>query len=145
VEGLPDSSRGFTPRLLPLHVAVERPFQFGGGQGLVYARATRWQVLQASDSFITSPYERSPQLGVSWLGGNLAGWQYALEAEYNRFTLPHDQQATTAACRATRTPAGLAQPPAARAGLVAGAQALAQRGFLQRGSVAAAGAGSRRA
>ena len=90
----PDSNRGFTPRLLPLHVAVERPFGLGGGQGLVYARATRWQVLQASDSFITAPYERSPQVGASW-GGALAGWAYALEAEYNRFTLPHDQQATT--------------------------------------------------
>jgi LPS-assembly protein len=90
----PDSNRGFTPRLLPLHVAVERPFGLGGGQGLAYARATRWQVLQASDSFITAPYERSPQVGASW-GGAVAGWAYALEAEYNRFTLPHDQQATT--------------------------------------------------
>ena len=90
----PDANRGFTPRLLPLHAAVERPFVFGRGQGLVYARATRWQVLQASESFITAPYERSPQVGTR-LGGDQAGWEYALEAEYNRFTLPHDQQVTT--------------------------------------------------
>ena len=90
----PDSNRGFTPRLLPLHAALERPFPFAGGQGLAYARATRWQVLQASDSFITAPYERSPQVGTQ-LAGHLGAWQYALEAEYNRFTLPHDQRTTT--------------------------------------------------
>ncbi len=90
----PDSNRGFTPRLLPLRAALERPFDLGGGQGLLYARTTRWQVLQASDSFITSPYERSPQVGAR-LGGKLGGWEYALESEYNRFTLPDDQQATT--------------------------------------------------
>lgn len=98
----PDSNRSFTPRLLPLHAALERPFSLSDGQGLFYARATRWQVLQASDSFIASPYERSPQLGAR-LGGRLAGWQYAVEAEYNRFTLPHDQAFSTQRLPGERT------------------------------------------
>jgi LPS-assembly protein len=49
-------------------------------------------VLQADDSLIASPYERGPQAGLR-LGGTRAGWQVALEAEYNRFTLPHGQDA----------------------------------------------------
>jgi LPS-assembly protein len=139
----PDSSRGFTPRLLPLHAAVERPFQFGTGQGLVYARATRWQVLQASDSFITSPYERSPQLGVN-LGGKLAGWQYGLEAEYNRFTLPHDQQATTGRLPGERTHAlGSLSHPLRAPGWWVVPKVSFNAASYNAGSVAAAGAGSR--
>jgi LPS-assembly protein len=91
----PNANRSLTARLLPLHLALERPFEIGGGVGLLYARATRWQVLQASDSFIASPYERSPQLGVR-LGGRLGGWEYALESEFNRFALPQGQELSTA-------------------------------------------------
>jgi LPS-assembly protein len=95
----PNENRSLTARLLPLHLALERPFVSGSGQGLVYVRATRWQVLQAADSFITSPYERSPQLGVQWAGRG-ASWEFALESEFNRFTLPQGQEAST------RRPAG---------------------------------------
>jgi LPS-assembly protein len=64
-----------------------------GAEGLLYARTTQWQVLQATDSVIASPYERGPQLGFS-MGGQDTGWHYALETEYNRFTLPHRQDST---------------------------------------------------
>lgn len=88
----PNAERSLTGRLLPLRVGAEHPFTAGNGQGLVYARALQWQVLQASDAKVISPYERTPQVGVS-LAGEGGGWQYAAEAEYNRFTLP---QATDA-------------------------------------------------
>jgi LPS-assembly protein len=89
----PDAGRSLTARLLPLRLELERPLALGPGEGLVYARALKWQVLQDSDSFINAPYERSPQVGVR-LGGRLPwGFEAAMEAEYNRFTLPHDQAA----------------------------------------------------
>ena len=87
----PSAARGFTPRLLPLRLELERPFQLAGATGLAYARALRWQVLQDVDSFIRAPYERSPQLGVRLGAGFASGLEVALEGEFNRFTLPHDQ------------------------------------------------------
>jgi LPS-assembly protein len=88
----PNAARSLTSRLLPLRVGLERAFGLAGGQGLMYARALRWQVLQGSDSAVVSPYERSPQVGVR-LGGQNESWQYALETEYNRFTLPSGEAA----------------------------------------------------
>ena len=89
----PGRNRSITPRLLPLRVNLEQPFAAGsGGHGLVYARALQWQVLQGSDSPVISPYERSPQVGVR-VGGSKGGWEYALESEFNRFTLPHGDAA----------------------------------------------------
>ncbi len=90
----PNESRSLTARLLPLRAALERPLAWAGGEGLLYARTTRWQVLQADDSFIASPYERSPQIGARF-DGELQGWQYALEAEYNSFRLPDGQADST--------------------------------------------------
>ncbi len=95
----PDANRSFTARLLPVRLGVERPFELPQGEGLVYVRALRWQVLQDTDSFINAPYERSPQIGVR-LGGRFGtvsgnasggGFDYSLESEYNRFTLPQNQ------------------------------------------------------
>ena len=85
----PSSERSFLPRLLPLRLALERPFQMQTGAGEAYLRTLRWQVLQAPDSLIAAPYQRSVQLGVRY-GGGLNGWRYALETEYNSFTLPGD-------------------------------------------------------
>ena len=87
----PDGARSFTARLLPVRLGVERPFELPQGEGLVYARALQWQALQDSDSFINAPYERSPQIGVR-LGGRFGGgFEYAVESEFNRFTLPRRQ------------------------------------------------------
>ncbi|MDO9072943.1 MAG: LPS assembly protein LptD [Rubrivivax sp.] len=83
----PNAGRSLTARLLAARVAFEHPFSVAKGEGLVYARALQWQVLQASDQLVISPYERTPQLGVRF-GGERGAWQYGVETEYNRFTLP---------------------------------------------------------
>lgn len=83
----PNASRSLTPRLLAARAALEHPFAAGPGEGLLYARALQWQVLQASDETVVSPYERTPQIGLR-LSGARGAWQYAVETEYNRFTLP---------------------------------------------------------
>ena len=91
----PDATRSITSRLLPLRLGLERPLQLPLGEGLVYARLMKWQVLQADDSFIRAPYERSPQIGLRLQGGLMGGFEYALESEFNRFNLPHDQASST--------------------------------------------------
>lgn len=86
----PGRARTLTPRLLALRTGIEQPFALGdGGDGLAYARAVRWQVLQGSDSNVVAPYERAPQLGAR-LGGAWRGIDWGVETEFNRFTLPHD-------------------------------------------------------
>lgn len=84
----PRSTDAFTPRLLPLQAEIERGFGWSGLQGLVYARARRWQVLQSAVDAVVSPYERSPQAGATLSGPLPGGFELALEAEVNRFTLP---------------------------------------------------------
>ena len=90
-----NAGRSLTPRLLPLRASVEQPFTAGTGEGLVYARAMQWQVLQGSDAPVVSPYERTPQIGLR-LAAQGGAWQYALETEYNRFTLPQGAAARAA-------------------------------------------------
>lgn len=83
----PDGARSLAPRLLPARANVEQSFGLAGGEGLLYARAQRWQVLQGSDALVTSPYQRAPQLGLRWRG-SAGGFDLAVETEGNRFTLP---------------------------------------------------------
>ncbi|MBI5718196.1 MAG: LPS-assembly protein LptD [Burkholderiales bacterium] len=83
----PNRGLSIAPRLLPSRVAFERPFGWTGGGGLAYARVAQWQVLQGTDEAVVSPYERQPQVGLR-LGGRQGSWVWALESEYNRFTLP---------------------------------------------------------
>jgi LPS-assembly protein len=92
----PKESRNFTSRLLPSRLSLERALDWpaANGHGLVYLRSTQWQVLQAADSFITAPYQRAPQVGLRFKG-QVAGWEWDVEGEYNRFTLPPGQGATT--------------------------------------------------
>ena len=95
----PSSNRSFTPRLLPLRVGIERAFALGSfGEAVAYGRALRWQVLQASDSAIASPYQRAPQVGLR-VAGYAGGFGFGAETEYNRFTLPSGE-----AARAGRLP-----------------------------------------
>jgi LPS-assembly protein len=87
----PNANRGLTSRLLPLRLGLEQAYEVPGGLGLSYARALRWQVLQGSDSVVVSPYERSPQVGTRLSGTiGVAGenFEYTMETEFNRFTLP---------------------------------------------------------
>jgi LPS-assembly protein len=97
----PDVERSLMPRLLPLQAHAELPWRWargdGGARGEIQARAygrvQQWQLLQAQDSFIEAPYERSPQLGLA-LDARLGRWVLALESEFNRFSLPHGQAQT---------------------------------------------------
>jgi LPS-assembly protein len=93
----PDAGRSLTPRLLVGRAGIERSFAAAGGDGLVYARVQRWQVLQDSDELVTSPYQRSPQLGLQF-GRALApagGFDYRVETELNQFTLPDGEPDAT--------------------------------------------------
>ena len=88
----PGSTRTLTTRLLPARTFLERPFSTGAGEGLVYARTLRWQVLQASDATVISPYERLPQVGVRY-DGEAYSLRFGGEFEYNRFALPGGEAA----------------------------------------------------
>jgi LPS-assembly protein len=100
----PKANRSFTARLLPSTLQIERQFDLASsaptepgalaGQGLLYARLAQWQVLQATDSFITAPYQRSPQVGLQ-INAQHSGLQLALQTEFNRFTLPGNQATAT--------------------------------------------------
>ena len=83
----PNAGRSLTARLLPARLSLEQPLRAGPALGLAYVRALQWQVLQGSDAAVVSPYERTPQVGVR-MGLQRGGWDVAVEAEYNRFTLP---------------------------------------------------------
>jgi LPS-assembly protein len=89
----PTASRSLTPRLLPLLLSAEHALAFGAAQGQWYARVQHWQVLQGSDDRVDAPYQRAPQLGLALHGtlGAAAGWQWSMQTEFNRFTLPHGQ------------------------------------------------------
>ncbi|MBK1612875.1 organic solvent tolerance protein [Rubrivivax gelatinosus] len=84
----PDSRRSLTPRLLGSDARIEQALHLGDSEGLAYVRTQRWQVLQDSDQLVTSPYQRSPQVGLRLGGGAGAGLRYSAETEFNRFTLP---------------------------------------------------------
>lgn len=73
-----------TPRLLLSDIQATRPF----GEWTTYARAQRWQVLQASDSTIVAPYERLPQIGARTLQPVGDGFEVGFEGEFNRFGNP---------------------------------------------------------
>jgi len=80
-----------TPRLLSraahLRRDVERELSVGQFGFSTYAAVQDWQVLQDSESGITSPYRRMPQLGVVGSLGAWSGIQTQLQLEYNRFQL----------------------------------------------------------
>jgi LPS-assembly protein len=78
-----------TPRLLPLTVQVERDFGTTALGAEIYARTQRWQVLQFPNTF-DAPFNRDVQVGLRSSGHLLAGAQYAIETEVNRFALPTD-------------------------------------------------------
>ncbi|MBL8287511.1 MAG: LPS-assembly protein LptD [Rubrivivax sp.] len=83
----PNRGLSLAPRLLPSRLAFERPFGVAGGEGLAYARLAQWQVLQGTDEGVLAPYERVPQAGLR-VAGRRGEWVWALEGEYNHFTLP---------------------------------------------------------
>jgi LPS-assembly protein len=81
----------FTPRLLPTDVWAGRRVSLGGGDSSFYARVQRWQLLQsdeADERIDLPPYQRSPQIGLRYGALGPGGTEWALETEFNRFTLP---------------------------------------------------------
>ncbi len=84
----PRAQLAFTPRLLPSKLQVERSFGNADLGVNVYARLHQWQVLQSTDAPVVSPYERTPQLGARGSGNLGAGLDYAVETEFNHFSLP---------------------------------------------------------
>ena len=86
----PRTTSAFTPRLLPLRAQMEQRWPWawvGEGEASVYLGTQRWQVLQTLDAPILRPYDRSAQAGLR-ITSLAAGWQWGLETELNRFTLP---------------------------------------------------------
>ena len=83
----PNRSLALTSRLLPSRLALERSIDGPAMEGVAYGRAGYWQVQQDAEAPIQSPYQRSPQVGLR-LAGRLEHWQWNVEGEYNRFTLP---------------------------------------------------------
>jgi LPS-assembly protein len=81
------------PSLTPRLLASDWRAEWGGlDRWQLYTRAQRWQVLQALDSPIDSPYARAPQLGLRRSWGEAGGPSLDLELEYNRFELPDGSQ-----------------------------------------------------
>ncbi len=93
----PQAVSTVTPRLLPTDVRAQRGFERNIGDLNAYARVQQWQVLQVADplSRIVAPYERSPQVGLRYLSRAAAGFEVALETEFNRFTLPSNDDDPT--------------------------------------------------
>ena len=85
-----------SPRLLGQDVDVQREFNTALGLLTGYARLKHWQVLQTGnlDELIVSPYQRSPQLGLSLAPQMPWGLRGALVTEANRFTRPDGSDTT---------------------------------------------------
>jgi LPS-assembly protein len=87
-----------TPRLYDSHMTLKhalnaRNWGLGDSQTEAYANVQTWQTLKdldpASDpklSQITTPYRRTPQLGVRSRNGQDSGLNWSLNGEFNRFT-----------------------------------------------------------
>ena len=80
----PRGVKSFTPRLLASDLALSRAID----DWSLYARVQRWQVLQDVGNPIVAPYERLPQVGMSY-GSRLADrLEVSAEFELNRFANP---------------------------------------------------------
>lgn len=78
------------PRLLPQSAQAEHRWQWGEASGTAYARVQHWQVLQGLDpnGAFVSPYQRSPQIGLTGQAVTWGGLDIGVETEFNRFTRP---------------------------------------------------------
>jgi len=95
-----------TPRLYDSHFELThtlnaRNWGLGNSQTEAYANIQSWQTLKDLDpttdpklSQITTPYRRTPQLGVSSHNGQDSGLNWALNGEFNRFTNADTSQVT---------------------------------------------------
>ena len=90
----PRDTATLSPRLLPQDLQAERSFDRDAVSWSLYGRMQHWQVLQDALAPIESPYQRSPQLGVSGRARLGGGIDASLQTEFNRFTLPGGAGAT---------------------------------------------------
>jgi LPS-assembly protein len=86
----PHGITSLTPRLLATDLGSSRSFNPGLGEVQLYGRWQQWQVLQDIDDRISTPYQRSPQLGTRWTATLPRQFEAGLNLEYNRFDLPRD-------------------------------------------------------
>ncbi|WP_296541124.1 LPS-assembly protein LptD [Rhodoferax sp.] len=70
-----------TQRLL----ANDATLSWGNGAWSNSVRTLKWQTLQDDTAPIVPPYDRLPQLSTSYARNNLAGFNYAFNADYTRF------------------------------------------------------------
>jgi LPS-assembly protein len=85
------------PRLLTQDFSAQRELGTRLGPLTAYARLQHWQVLQtgSGSELITSPYQRSPQLGLHFKPRLGAGLLATVETEVNRFTRPDARVSAT--------------------------------------------------
>ncbi len=77
----PRASNSLTQRLL----ANDGGLNWSSGPWSFYSRALKWQTLQQSDSVITPPYDRLPQINGRYSRVNHQGFDYQLELDTTRF------------------------------------------------------------
>ncbi|MDD2918782.1 LPS-assembly protein LptD [Rhodoferax sp.] len=70
-----------TQRLL----ANDATLSWGNGAWNSMVRTLKWQTLQDDAAPIVPPYDRLPQLSTRYARNNLAGFNYAFNADYTRF------------------------------------------------------------
>ena len=92
----PHNLPSLTPRLYDSHARFEHTLNasnwgLGDSQTVMYGNVQSWQTLRdrvdtTTESQITSPYRRTPQLGVRNTSADTGGLQWSTGAEFNRFT-----------------------------------------------------------
>lgn len=77
----PRGTSSLTQRLL----ASDGSVGWSNGPWSLYTRALKWQTLQQTDSVITPPYDRLPQLNGKYSRVNHGGLDYSLELDTTQF------------------------------------------------------------
>ncbi len=75
------ASGSLTQRLL----ANDGTLSWGSGNFSTSLRALKWQTLQDATAPIIPPYDRMPQLTAKYARSNVAGFDYAVDADFTRF------------------------------------------------------------
>ena len=75
------TSGSLTQRLL----ANDATLSWRNGDWMNRVRTLKWQTLQDVTAPIIPPYDRLPQFSTSYVGGNQAGFNYAVNADFTRF------------------------------------------------------------
>jgi LPS-assembly protein len=104
-QDFPRASSAFTQRLL----SNDGTLSWGQGPVSLSLRALKWQTLQLTDSVITPPYDRLPQLTARYQSSNAVGTNVLAEFDTTRFrsdsslTLQPNAQRTYALAQISRS------------------------------------------